>query len=103
MVNSNKVYNILIIGATGVGKSTLLNKLLNQDIAKIGYVKPETSQLDSYSLTSKITLWDSPGLGDGIKDENFEKKLRKILSIPNFIDRILIVVGIKNKGITTII
>ncbi len=103
MINSTSAYNILIIGATGVGKSTLLNKILNKDIVKVGYgSKPETLNLDNYPLTSKITLWDSPGLGDGIRDKNFEKELRKILSNSNFIDIILIVVDINDKRISTI-
>ncbi len=98
------MYNILIIGATGVGKSTLLNKLKNKDVANVGYgVKPETQTLDKYNLTSSITLWDSPGLGESIdKDKSYKKRLKKILEDEDFIDLILIVVDIKDKGITTV-
>ncbi len=98
------MYNILIIGATGVGKSTLLNKLKNKDVANVGYgVKPETQTLDKYNLTSSITLWDSPGLGEAInKDKSYKKRLKKILENENFIDLILIVIDIKDKGITTV-
>lgn len=98
------MYNILIIGATGVGKSTLLNKLVSQEVASIGYgVTPETQSLDKYTLTSSITLWDSPGLGEAIeKDKFYKKNLKKILEDNNFIDLILIVIDIKDKRITTV-
>ncbi len=98
------MYNILIIGATGVGKSTLLNKLKNKDVANVGYgVKPETQTLDKYNLTSSITLWDSPGLGEAIdKDKSYKKRLKKILEDENFIDLILIIIDIRDKGITTV-
>lgn len=98
------MYNILIIGSTGVGKSTLLNKIKNKDVANIGYgVKPETQTVERYNLTSKITLWDSPGLGEAIeKDQSYEKRLKKILKDEGFINLILIVIDIKDKRITTV-
>lgn len=98
------MYNILIIGPTGVGKSALFNKIINQEIAAIGHTaKPKTLKLDDYPLTDKITLWDSPGLGEDIhKEKKYKKELEKILFKHNFIDLILIVVDGSDKSNTTI-
>ncbi|WP_242261885.1 GTPase family protein [Bacillus cereus group sp. BfR-BA-01453] len=63
----NKKINILITGATGSGKSSTINAIFDTEIAKVGRgVDPETMTIEKYELQSLI-LWDSPGLGDGIK------------------------------------
>jgi len=99
------IYNILIIGATGVGKSSLLNKICKQEFASIGHkAYSETSDIESYPLTTKITIWDSPGLGEQtIQDKKYKKKLKKILLQEHMIDLILIVIDINNKSISTTI
>ena len=57
--------NILITGATGSGKSSTINALFNMEVAKVGTSpNPETMDIKKYELGS-MTLWDSPGLGDG--------------------------------------
>lgn len=63
--NSEKKSNILITGATGCGKSSTINALFKMEKAKVGTgVDPETMEIARYDLDS-LTLWDSPGLGDG--------------------------------------
>lgn len=58
--------NILITGATGCGKSSTINALFGENIAKVGQGStPETMDIKSFPLTEYFTLWDSPGLGDG--------------------------------------
>ena len=55
----------MITGATGSGKSSTINAMFRQEVAKVGIgVDPETMDITKYTLKNMI-LWDSPGLGDG--------------------------------------
>ena len=70
--NSNEV-KIFISGKTGVGKSTLVNGLVGEKVAVGGdTLDPETSVVKSYKGVHgsvHVTVWDTPGLQDGTKNE----------------------------------
>lgn len=74
--------DVLLVGATGVGKSSTLNALFGSDIAKVGTgVEPETMNVDSYQLNDVLRFWDSAGLGDGVNaDKSHSKDLINILN-----------------------
>ena len=53
---------ILLAGATGVGKSTLVNMVFGSDIAKVGTGKPVTQKIDCFeSPETSVRLYDSKG------------------------------------------
>ena len=63
-MSKNKA-NILITGATGCGKSSTINALFGIEKAEVGTgVDPQTMSITKYDYNG-LTLWDSPGLGDG--------------------------------------
>ncbi|GAA9882329.1 GTP-binding protein [Helicobacter pylori] len=57
--------NVLFMGATGVGKSSLINALFGKEIAKAGVGKPITQHLEKYIDEQKgLILWDTKGIED---------------------------------------
>ena len=83
----NQKLNILITGATGCGKSSTINALFNMgaansvEVATVGTgPDPETMEIAKYEI-GNMTLWDSPGLGDGkTADERHARNIVKKLN-----------------------
>lgn len=74
----NTKLNLMIVGGTGVGKSSTINALFGMEKAKVGTSSnPETMSITSYEL-GNVILWDSPGLGDG--KEADERHAKAIIS-----------------------
>ena len=56
-----KHLNILLIGKSGVGKSTLINAILKEDKAKTQLGRPCT-KCNEYYESENIRLWDTQGI-----------------------------------------
>ncbi len=108
---SNKVgiiFDVMVTGVTGAGKSTTLNTLFQKEVSKVGRgVEPETMTLDSYTLNNAFRLWDTPGLGDGVqRDREHSKKLVDLLykdyrENNGFIDLVLVIIEGSNRDMGT--
>ncbi len=54
------IMNILLIGAAGMGKSSLINGLFGEEVAKAGVGKSLTQHLKKYIDEEKgLVLWDT--------------------------------------------
>jgi uncharacterized protein (DUF697 family)/GTP-binding protein EngB required for normal cell division len=80
--------NIVVGGASGVGKSTLINAMFGKNVAVTGTGKPQTQNITAYSDPSfPVTLYDTKGLeiknaAETIDDlENLIKSLRNDVDI----------------------
>lgn len=55
--------NIIICGASGVGKSTLINAIFGEAVVKAGAGRPVTQHLEKVLIPEKgICLWDTKGI-----------------------------------------
>jgi len=55
--------NVLVIGKTGVGKSTLINSVFRQRLAETGVGRPVTHGIRQYTKPNcPIAVYDTPGL-----------------------------------------
>ena len=65
MAENNKLarLNILLIGKTGVGKSTLINNIFGKELAKAGIGRPVTKSINELKTEgSPLVIYDTPGL-----------------------------------------
>ncbi len=83
-VNESKTLRIFVFGKLGAGKSTLINSLLNKQVAEVGSgLVAVTTEVSDYSdkieevhykkikiYDIDVTLWDTPGLQDPLVDKD---------------------------------
>lgn len=82
--NEENIYpNIMLLGTSGAGKSSLINTVFGQDLAKVSDVKPETRGYDTIyrgkEYHNTVNLIDTAGyeLDQG---ESYYREVKKIIS-----------------------
>ncbi|MGV8906407.1 MAG: YcjF family protein [Acetobacterium sp.] len=100
--------NILICGATGVGKSSVVNHVFGQNLAKVGHGIPVTQGISKYERAdSGVVLYDTEGYEIGTEKvshyksmvENWLNKAGK-LDLKNQIHEVWYCISAGNKRIT---
>lgn len=74
---AEKPLNLLLVGRTGAGKSSVINTLFDADLAQVD-ILPSTDAMDTYHWRTDngetLTLWDSPGY-EQAKREDYRASL----------------------------
>jgi uncharacterized protein (DUF697 family)/GTP-binding protein EngB required for normal cell division len=74
-------FNLAVFGKTGVGKSTLLNAVFGEDVAKVGIGEPVTQGSHLYlDKVGSLGIVDTQGLEMGIDDKKIIDELQKMIN-----------------------
>jgi predicted GTPase len=76
-----QTFSFMLIGRTGVGKSSTINSLMGEKVAEVGDSEPTTFQVSPYRLRKggvDFTIWDTPGLCDALDNANDQQYMEQI-------------------------
>ena len=106
--------DVLLVGATGVGKSSTINAIFGEAKAKVGNgCEPETQTISAFRAHEYFRIHDSAGLGDGKANDanhakNITQELLRTVSLVNdpklygFTDLVMVILdgGGRDMGTT---
>ncbi|XP_051996613.1 septin 9b isoform X2 [Xyrauchen texanus] len=86
-------FNIMVVGQSGLGKSTLMNTLFKSKVSRRSVMTPEEEQIpktieiksishdiEEKGVRMKLTVIDTPGFGDQINNENCWQPIMKFIN-----------------------
>ncbi|NJM72420.1 MAG: hypothetical protein HC862_20870 [Scytonema sp. RU_4_4] len=80
-------FTFLLVGRTGVGKSSTINTLIGEKVAKVGKFQPVTENIGKYEYNIEgipCTVVDTPGLADtSDKDEQYISSIKSAVPEPD--------------------
>lgn len=102
-----KYANILLLGRTGVGKSSFINYIIGEEKCATGFAKPVTQYFDEFLYKTKdgipLRIYDSKGI-ETINSENQCNEIKKYIAtkcsdenIFNWLHSIFFCVNLKRK------
>jgi GTPase SAR1 family protein len=71
-IERGKKFTFLLVGRTGVGKSSTVNSLMGKTVAPVGDYEPTTMEVRNYESQIagvKFTVIDTPGLCDDLEEK----------------------------------
>lgn len=92
-----KPVNIMLIGKTGVGKSTLINNIFRENIAKTGIGSPVTEHIKKLSKQGiPVNLYDTKGIELSYEAQEIVKKeildeINKMNTLPDVEDHVHVI------------
>lgn len=105
LVDAKKtIITILLIGRTGVGKSSTINRLIGEDVAPVGDFEPKTQSVEFYNAKIngiKYKIWDTPGLCDDLPHKGHDKEhITEMRSKVKRVDLVLYVTKLSDNRVT---
>lgn len=73
--------NVMVLGKTGVGKSTLINNVFSESLAETGIGKPVTQKIRKYDKEGfPLSIYDTPGLELG-GENAIDQLLKEVVEV----------------------